>query len=59
MADANALVALFAEQGNLAGADGGLLLDDATGLALTAGLGVAGSDVNLDRKSTRLNSSHD
>ena len=46
-ADTDTLVALGAEQSDLAGADGGLALDDAPGLALTAGLGVAGGDVDL------------
>ena len=47
VADADALTALFAVQSNLASADGGLLLHDATGLALLTGLGVACSNIDL------------
>ena len=46
-ADADALAALIAEQGNLAGTDRSLALNNATGLALTTGLGVAGSHIDL------------
>ena len=38
---------VVANQCNLASADGGLLLYDATLLALLTGLGVAGSNVDL------------
>ena len=40
-------ILVAAKQGDLTYTDGGLLLHDATGLALTAGLGVAGSHIDL------------